>query len=600
MCYIVNTNTAIAQPKVEEGYFRNPMNLPMNLSGNFGELRNNHFHSGLDLRTEQEEGKQVFSVADGYVSRIKVSGYGYGNALYITHPNGLVSVYAHLQSYCDSVNSYLKKKQYQAELFELDLMLSPSVLPVKKGQLIGLSGNSGGSEAPHLHFEIRDEKTEWALNPLLYGFSIDDTLKPILSEIIIYPINDASHINNKTAPLKVAVKKNSAGNYFIDKNDIVVHGIIGFGIQGFDTENGSWNKNGLYSYELKINGENVFYSGIEKFAFDQTKQINAHIDFPRKKLQGEMFQRCFVLPGNTLPFYKTSKTRGVYSFSNDSVYEVAIVVGDVYGNTSQLNFYLKSTSEVFIPEVNLEQKKFSDFFYYNVKNTFKNNEIQLEIPKGCLYEDVEFIYTKKDSLKNFLSPIYQIHYDYVPLSKPISLFIKLNNIPPKLKSKVEIVSIGGGGRINSEGGEWDEKNSGISTTIKSFGRYAVMVDTIRPTISLLAKTPNKTMLLVGKSISFKVWDNLSGIKKIIPTVDGKWVLYSYDGKNNKITIVPDERFPQDEKLHDFVLEVIDQKGNTRSFKSKIKFVNVNKNNPTDLIEIIEPLEGDSVIVVPEK
>jgi hypothetical protein len=127
-----------------------------------------------------------------------------------------------------------------------------------------------------------------------------------------------------------------------------------------------------------------------------------------------------------------------------------------------------------------------------------------------------------------------------------------------------------------------------------------MVDTIRPTISLLAKTPNKTMLLVGKSISFKVWDNLSGIKKIIPTVDGKWVLYSYDGKNNKITIVPDERFPQDEKLHDFVLEVIDQKGNTRSFKSKIKFVNVNKNNPTDLIEIIEPLEGDSVIVVPEK
>jgi hypothetical protein len=596
----MRTYSAFAQPSQENSFFRNPMNLPMDLSGNFGELRNNHFHSGLDIRTEQEEGKQVFSVADGYVSRIKVSGYGYGNALYITHPNGLVSVYAHLQSYCDSVNSYLKKKQYQAQMFDVDVMLTPSILPVKKGQFIGLSGNSGGSEAPHLHFEIRDAKTEWALNPLLYGFYAGDSIKPVLNEIIIYPMNEASHINKKNTPLKIPVKKKSNGNYIIEKNDIVVHGVVGFGIQGFDMENGSSNKNGLYSYELTINGESVFFSSIEKFSFDQTKNINAHIDFTRKKLHGDMFQRCFVLPGNTLPFYKTSKTRGVYSFSNDSTYEISISIADVYNNTSVLNFNIKSTTEVLIPENNLEEKKFSDFFYFNVKNIFKNKEIQLDIPKGSLFEDIEFIYSKKDSLKNFLSPIYQIHYDYVPLSKPISLFIKLNNIPPKLKSKVEIVSIGGGGRINSEGGEWDEKNSGIKTTIKSFGRYAVMVDTIRPTISLLAKIHNKNMLVVGKFISFKVWDNLSGIKKIIPTVDGKWVLYSYDGKNNKITIVPDERFPQDEKLHDFVLEVIDQKGNTRSFKSKIKFVNVNKNNPTDLIEIIEPLEGDSVIVVPEK
>jgi len=600
LCFFVAENKANAQPKVEKGFFRNPMNLPMDLSGNFGELRNNHFHSGLDLRTEQVEGKQIFSVADGYVSRIKVSAFGYGNALYITHTNGLVSVYAHLQSYCDSVNSYLKKKQYQAEMFDVDLMLTPSILPVKKGQLIGLSGNSGGSEAPHLHFEIRDAKTEWALNPLLYGFAVSDTIKPVLNEIIIYPINDASHINKKNSALKIAVKKKSNGNYFLEKNEISVHGIIGFGIQGFDTENGSSNKNGLFSYELKINGESIFYSSIEKFPFDQTKQINAHIDFPRKKLQGEIFQRCFVLPGNVLPFYKTSKTRGVYSFSKDSTYNVSIIVGDVFGNSSELKFNVKSTSEVFIPEDNLEQKKFSDFFYYNVKNSYKNNEIQLDIPKGCLYEDVEFIYNKKDSLKNFLSPIYQIHYDYIPLSKPISLFIKTNNIPAKLKPKAGIVSIGNGGKIGFEGGDWDEKNSGLKASIKSFGRYAIMLDTIRPTINLLAKNTNKKILVVGKSISFKVWDNLSGIKKIKPTVDGKWVLYNHDGKFNKITIFPDDRFPKDEQLHDFVLEVTDQLGNTRSFKSKIKFINIEKKNPADLIDIIEPLEGDSLIAEPEK
>ncbi len=535
------------------------------MSGNFGELRPNHLHSGIDLKTDGKEGLHVFAAADGYISRIKISPFGYGNALYITHSNGYITVYGHLQSYNTKINEYVKKVQYQRESFEIDIFPTPNELKVKQSEIIALSGNSGGSEGPHLHFEIRDDKSEWPINPLFFDFNIADTIKPSISLIEVYPLNEISFVNNRNTPIKVDVQNDKKTGILSlsTKDTIRVHGIIGFGIITTDTENGSSNPNGTYSVALNIDGETVYEHSIDKFSFDQTRYVNAHIDYAEKIKNSIKIQRSFVSPNNKLPIYKIKKKRGVYVFNDDSIHSVIYTVKDIFNNSSELSFIVLSDSKVKMSELPISSPNYAATFLFDHINTFKTKNISIDFPKNVLYEDLKFDYFMSDSIKGF-SPIHHIHYETIPLHSSYSLFIK-GNVPDSLKKKALIVSLDEKGKPTSEGGEWTK--NGVLTKTRSFGNFSISIDTVAPIIKAININADKNVAK-NKTLEMGIYDNLSGIASYRGTMDNKWILFEYDAKERRLFYTFDDSIKSGE--HTLELTVKDNKGNTSKYYANIK------------------------------
>ena len=276
-------SAVFAQVEYPKDYFRSPLDIPMQLSGNFGELRPNHFHAGFDLRTQQKEGLKVYAVADGYVSRIKISTFGNGKAIYINHPNGFTSVYGHLKTANGEIENYIKKTHYKEQSFEIEMFFKPDELIVKKGEIIAFSGNTGASEGPHLHFEFRDSKTEFIINPMLFGYDkfTKDTKKPIVSGVYVYPLDSKTTVNHSKRPLLLNVSLQKDGTYLSD--NVVANGTIGFGISAYDSDDVSFNNNGVYKVQSFYNGKPNFGYEFNTFSFDEMRYINALIDYSRYK-----------------------------------------------------------------------------------------------------------------------------------------------------------------------------------------------------------------------------------------------------------------------------------------------------------------------------
>lgn len=518
--------------QTDTAYYRWPLDIPISLSGNFAELRNNHFHSGLDIRTNSLEGLPVYAVADGYVSRIKVSPYGYGKALYITHPNGKVSVYAHLRNYADSIRLYVEEEQYNQRKFEVELFPKTWELPVKKGELIAFSGNTGGSEGPHLHFEIRDEKTEWALNPLTQGFSLPDSVSPELITLRLQPVNEASSVNGKKQAAEIRILKKNGRYLRMPADTPVVHGTVGMMLEAFDFENDNQNRNGVYSISLALDGKPCFAMQMDGFSFDVTRQINGHIDFREKKLNGNLFQRCYVLPGNMLPFYRTDSKRGYMAFSDDSMHLVSIKASDVAGNVCTLNLPLKSTSEVSFDAGSEKKMMPSARFRYDAANRFAKDEFSLLLPEGSLFDDMDFYFSKNDTSARFFSPVYKVHREHEALAGSMELSIKLKNIPQALTHKLCVASVSGI-RMVAEKTRWDHSLGGVKAEVKNFGRYVVSIDTSAPVISspeMLKKEKCDSTL-----VSMKIYDSFSGIRTYDVFLDDEWTLFEYDAKNQLLS-----------------------------------------------------------------
>ena len=546
--------------QIDSAFFRNPIDFPISLSGNFGELRNNHFHSGIDIRTNGEEGKAIYAVADGYVSRIKVSAFGYGNALYVTHKNGKVSVYGHLSAYNKNITEYLRAEQYKQESFEVDLFPAKSMLSVLKGDTIALSGNTGGSEAPHLHFEIRDEKTEWTQNPLLHGFSISDTVKPEIYNVVFYPRNLNSVINGTNEKQSFGTK-NIKGIVTLNTiNTLQFSGLIGFGVETNDEESDHGGRNGTYNIQLFVDEIMQYDYKISSFAFEQTRNINAHIDFQQKKKSGKYIQKCFVEPNNKLHCYTVNKNSGAFNFNDDSIHKVKIVVSDVYNNATTLTFDVKSQKNT-LTQKPLKTAAAQDFFYYNIENNFKRDGAIIRVPIGAIQNDINFEFSSQNN-PNFLSPIYKVHRDDEPLLLPYQLKIKLpKNISPKLYSKLLIASLNGNNNLTSEGGAFNEITKSVEANLKTFGNFVIAVDTIKPTISNVIVDNSNA---ITRNIVAKISDNLSGIKSYRGTIDNNWILMEYDYKNARLVYTFDEKY-NDDKPHKFMLKVTDYKGNSREF-----------------------------------
>ncbi len=554
-CQLSIINCEAQHPK---DFFRSPLDIPLFLSGNFGELRSNHFHSGLDIKTQGVENKPVYAPADGFVSRIKIQPGGYGNAMYIKHANGYTTVYGHLNTYNDSIAKYVKAEQYKKESFEIELFPDSNLFRVKKGDVIAYTGNTGSSGGPHLHFEIRDSKTESAYNPLFFGFVVKDKIPPAITSLIVYAF-DESYRKGWTSKKTYAVTK-SENKYVVNGGKpIATSGITGFGLEVYDQLDGADNHNGAYSIELLKDSSRIYFHKIDEMPFHLSRFINSHIDYEEKVLNKNAVQKSFVEPGNQLKIYDTKITAGKTLIETGKKYTFSYLVTDVAGNSSSLKFIVEGAK---ISEPQKKDTLAAKIFYFDSVNTFKATGIELQMPDFALYHDIDFLYSAKPNTKQTYSAVHHIHKNTVPLQREYTLSITPDSVSEKIKDKLLIVSFNSSGNPVSEGGKLE--NGIVATKTKSFGSFAVMADTTKPKITPVNITHDGD-LSAAKTIKVKITDNLSGIGYYRGSIDGKWILMEYDAKNSLLTYTFDQILSKGK--HYFELILTDGKQNTAKYEA---------------------------------
>lgn len=546
--------------KIDPHYYAVPVNIPVFLAGNFAELRPNHFHGGIDIKTQGRTGIPVNAAADGFVSRIAISPTGYGRALYIDHPNGTTTVYGHLESFSPQIDDYIRNIQYEKETFTINQIIPSGILPVKKGEPVAKSGNAGSSGGPHLHFEIRRTKEEIMLNPLMFNMPVKDKIKPTVQALMVYPLSDDASVSGKQTPQRFEILKSANGYQLKVNQAISVFGKVGFGVQSVDLLDGSPNKCGIYSIKLTVDDQLIYSFKMDEVVINESKYINSHIDYALANRSGQRLYLTWLEPGNKLQIYDTLEKRGIFEATDGKLHQVKYEISDVYGNSNSLSFRVQS-KEV---KVNPIPAK-GELFKYNHHNDIKDEGIKFSIPEGALYNDVDFQYRQKPALPKFYSPVYQLHNGSVALHFACPLRIKAINMPENLQSKVMLALVDPtSGRIYSATGKYD--NGWVEGSIRTLGSYALAVDTEAPKIVSL-NIADKNGKKDTSRLKFKITDNLSGIETFRGTIDGKWVMFEYDLKNNLLSYSFDKTRFKFGGSHQLNLEVTDFKGNTSTYKT---------------------------------
>ncbi len=542
----------LAQNQYPKDYFDSPLKIPIILSGTFGELRSNHFHSGIDIKTQGKEGIPVYAPADGYISRIKVGQYGFGKALYMNHPNGYTTVYAHLRKFAGDIQSYVKKNQYKKQKYAIgNLFPKQDKFPIKKGDIIGYTGDTGSSGGPHLHYEIRDTKTENIINPLFFSFNVDDTIKPTVNQLMVYPLSDEARINNFAKKTSLELKKISEGEFVTDR--INASGTIGFGINVFDRLNGASNKNGIFSLEMKVNGNRVYYHDVETFSFAESKYINLHIDYAHYKKYRKRFQKTHKVTPNKLSLYEDLVNNGKINIEENSNYTVEIISSDFNKNQTRIKIPIKGVKSTLI-------FKKLDTTDYKIKSTdfnkFKLQNVTVAFPKNTFYQD-SFIDFK---LNNGVA---SVHERTVPLDKKYTLTFGISHLSDAQRQQVYIANVD-----NPKYPRYVSTKKKIDkayTSTKSLGKYTLNYDTKKPSISLV-NIQNGKWISKNKTLKVKIKDKETGIRDYRATIDNEWILMEYNHKKGILTYDFSDKKLVGSK-HIFKIVVSDNVGNTKTLKA---------------------------------
>ena len=510
-----------SQNNYPKDYFSCPLEIPTELSGNFGELRPNHFHAGFDYKTQKKEGLNVHAAAEGYVSRIKISTFGYGKAIYITHPNGFTTVYGHLSLLSPKIDAYLKAEHYKLKSYEVDLYLKPTDLLISKNEIVALSGNTGGSDGPHLHFEIRDSQTEKIINPILFGFdtAIKDSQKPVITNLFVYPLDENSVVNKSKNPFMINLSLQKDGNYNCDK--ILAKGPIGFGINTFDLSDLSWDRNGVFKVETFLNGKTIYGYQFDKYAFDQMRYVNALIDYERYKKTGQRVQKLFMKTPFPLSIINQYEENGKLDVSQSTNLNYRIEVSDFNANKTSISIPIEFSNDEATDTLKVKKTKYlinSDKEY-----NFEKGNWSFYVPKGTFYYD---FYLNFDEKQNSL----WLENEYIPVHTNFLVTV-IDTISTKEdKEKMFIGSIEDK-KINFNYTKL--KDNTFSTYTKNWGKFSLIKDTVPPTIKI-AKSIEGKWLSDKKSIEFSISDALSGIKSYDGYLNGNWILFEYDYKTKKI------------------------------------------------------------------
>ena len=530
--FVLLTYVSFAQNETYPQY-PNPVNIPVSLSATFAELRSNAFHAGVDIRTQGVEGKEVFAVADGYVSRIGVSPYGYGKVIYITHNDGFTSVYAHLSKFNKKINDFVKSKQYEDESFAQTIFLEKHQFPIKRGDYLGLTGNSGSSGGPHLHYEIRYTKTQEPVNPLYFGLKIKDTRKPTIKGLAIYPLNNSS-VNN--ADSAMYCKVNCENNiYSLDNPVIEVSGDIAFGINVFDQADGANNKNGAYSVELYADNELIYKIISDKYSYDETRYINSLIDYSHYVKNNERFIRTEIDEFNKLKLYE--KRNGVITVNQGDTVEMSFVIRDFNKNKSKLNFTLIGTE---LPE--FEPKGVLPRSYYRITNG-ESRDVYLDgfeaqIPELAFYRNVSLKASRIDTMQNIYSDFaYRLGTEEIPMHKKMKIRLRINEeyIDDTL---IYVATIDKNNNISFLGNS--RVDDFIEAKTNKLGTYFIARDSIRPSVIPL-NFKDKGSVAENWSLRVKIDDLGTGISKYAMYINDQWVLADYDAKNKLLMYQIDNR-----------------------------------------------------------
>ncbi len=508
------------QNNYPQDYFSNPLEVPLILSGTFAELRSNHFHSGLDIKTQQRTGLKVKASANGYVSRIKVSHYGYGKALYITHPNGYTTVYAHLQKFAPEIQAYIKKHQYEKESYEIELFPSAEVLPVAKNSIIAYSGNTGGSGGPHLHYEIRDNK-ERPINPMLFGLDIKDSTIPIIKSIYAYPLDENSFINKANTKQKLRLIPLKNGDYTI--KNIEAYGNIGFGIETIDRQDLAANINGVYNIQTFLNGRRNFELDFRRFSFSESKHINQLIDYEHYATKKKRVQKLFK-KNNPLSLYKDIVKNGYLSIE-DSTYSVyKIRVSDYKKNEAWVTINIKGSKN----SISKPGKSHTTPHYIKTnKNTnLKEGNVSVDFYKDTFYDDFYMDFeVKNDTLT--------LHKNVIPAKKRFNITYDISSYTDADKSKLCIARLIGYKKRPVYASTKRKGNLLVART-KTLGTFTLATDSIKPEITP-ANFKKGQWLSKYRYLKIKIEDDFSGVSKYRATVNGKWILMEYDYKTKTLT-----------------------------------------------------------------